>query len=170
VWLPTFGGQPRPGLNVLDADRELKPVVREIIALVHDASRTLATGHIGFEESLAVVAAARDIGLQRVLVTHPEWYGVALTTRQIRALAGDGVFFEHCYLNGRDPAGLGQIVAQIRAVGAASTVLTTDLGQEGNPLPVEGMKTYIGALLDAGLSQQEVSQMARANPAWLVGL
>jgi hypothetical protein len=170
VWLPTFGGQPRPGVTVLDADGELRPVVREIIRLVRDADRTLATGHIGFQESLTVAAAARESGLRHLLVTHPEWYGVSLTAGQLTALAGEGVFFEHCYLNGRDPAGLDQIVAQIRAVGVESTVLTTDLGQEGNPLPTDGMRAYIANLLGAGFSRTEVNRMAAENPAGLVGL
>ena len=170
VWLPTFGGQPRTGVTVLDAEGQLKWVVREIMALVRDADRVVATGHIGFEESSAVVAAAREMGLRKVLITHPEWPGLNLSTKQLRALAGEGAFFEHCYLNSRDPAGLERITAQIRAVGVECTVLTTDLGQAGNPLPVEGMRAYIGALLDLGLSRAEVGRMMRENPAWLLGL
>lgn len=178
VWLPTFGGQPRTGVTVFDANGQLKPVVREVIALMRDADRVLATGHIGFEESLAVVAAAREMGLRKVLITHPEWPGVNLSTEQLKALAGDvrepqsneDVFFEHCYLNGRDQAGLECIAAQIRAVGAESTVLTTDLGQVGNPLPVEGMRAYIAGLLALGFSRAEVSRMVGDNPARLLGV
>lgn len=170
VWLPTFGGQPRPGTTVLGADGELKPVVREIISLVRDADRVLATGHIGFQESLAVVAVAQDMGLPRVLITHPEWSGLNLTTEQLRALAGEGVFFEHCYLNGRDQAGLQRIADQIRAVGVECTVLTTDLGQAGNPLPVEGMRAYIAGLLGLGFTPADIGRMAGENPALLLGL
>jgi len=176
IWLPTFGGQPRTGVTVFDADsadvstQTLKPVVREIMALVRDADRVLATGHIGFTESLAVVAAAREMGLKRLLVTHPEWPGVNLTLAQLSALSGEGVFFEHCYLNGRDAPGLEHIAAQIRAVGVESTVLTTDLGQAGNPLPVDGMRSYMAGLLALGFGRAEVSRMTRANPAQLLGL
>jgi hypothetical protein len=130
----------------------------------------LATGHIGFQESLAIVAAARALGLRRVLVTHPEWPGVDLSMGELTELAGAGVFFEHCYLNGRDRQGLEHIAAQIRAVGVESTVLTTDLGQAGNPLPVEGMRSYIAGLLDLGFDRVQVDRMAKENPATLLGL
>ena len=170
VWLPTFGGQPRTGVTVLGEDGQLRPVVRDVIALVRDADRTLATGHIGFQESLAVVTAAREMGLFSVLITHPEWYGVDLNTEQLQALAGDRVFFEHCYLNGRDRAGLERIAAQIRAVGSESTVLTTDLGQTGNPSPVKGMRAYIADLLGVGFTPTEVGRMTRECPAELLGL
>lgn len=170
IWLPTFGGQPRKGVTTLDARGQLKPSVREIIALVRDAERVLATGHIGFEESLAVVAASQDMGLSRVLVTHPEWPGLDLTADQLRALAGDGIFFEHCYLNGRNTEGLERIGAQIRATGPHSTALTTDLGQAGNPLPVEGMRSFMESLLALGFAPYDISRMARANPAQLLGL
>lgn len=176
VWLPTFGGQPRTGVTVLDADgprsapMEPRPVVREIMALVRDADRVLATGHIGFEESLAVVRTAWDMGLRKVLITHPEWPGLDFGIGQLSSLVGAGVFFEHCYLNARDRAGLERIAAQIRAVGVESTVLTTDLGQAGNPSPVQGMRSYIGGLLGLGFSPAEVDRMARQNPAGLLGL
>lgn len=170
VWLPTFGGQPRTGTTVFDAEGQLKPVVREIIALLRDADRVLATGHIGFQESRAVVSAAREMGMRKVVITHPEWQGLGLTSAELRALVGKGVFFEHCYSNGRDDAGLARIAAQIRAVGVESAVLTTDLGQVGNPLPVEGMRAFIADLLALGFSQAEVDRMVRGNPAQLLGL
>ncbi len=176
IWLPTFGGQPRTGVTVFDADGSdrsqptLKPVLREIVALVRDADRVLATGHISFIESLAVVDAAQEMGLHRLLVTHPEWPGVDLTIAQLQALAREGVFFEHCYLNGRDEPGFAHIADQIRAIGVESTVLTTDLGQAENPLPVDGMRSYMAALLALGFGPGEVSRMAQANPAQLLGL
>jgi len=170
VWLPTFGGQPRSEITVLDSDGQLRMVVRQIIALVRDADRVLATGHISFRESLAVVEVAREMGLSKVLITHPEWHGLDLTSEQLRALAGEGVFFEHCYLNGRHREGLKRIAEQIQAVGPESTVLTTDLGQVGNPLPAEGMRAYIAALLDLGFSQAEIEQMTKENPTRLLRL
>jgi hypothetical protein len=170
IWLPTFGGRPRHSEVTLDHHGQLKSVVREIMALVRDAGKVLATGHVGFEESLAVVRAAQEMNLLRVLITHPEWPGVDLSTEELRSLAADFVVFEHCHLNGRDPNGLSRITAQIRAVGAENTILTTDLGQSANPTPVEGMRQFIADLLSQGFSQREVDLMARENPARLMTL
>ena len=57
----------------------------------------------------------------------------------------------------------------------AKTVLEDDgalvtRGQVGMPHPVEGMRRCIRALLENGLSQQQVNYMVRDNPATLVGL
>jgi hypothetical protein len=170
IWLPTFGGRPRPGEVTLDHHGQLKSAVREIMVLVRDAGRILATGHVGFQESLAVVRAAQEMHLPRVLVTHPEWPGLDLSTEELMSLAADFVMFEHCYLNGRDHAGLSRIAAQIRAVGAENTILTTDLGQSGNPTPVEGMRQFVADLLSQGFSQRQLQLMVRENPARLLRL
>jgi hypothetical protein len=55
-------------------------------------------------------------------------------------------------------------------VGVASTVLSTDLGQAGNPHPVAGMRAYLAALSRAGLRDGEIRRMAVDHPAYLLGL
>jgi hypothetical protein len=86
VWLPTNGsrqdcgrhGPPeylrfateeeKRGLAVTDEDGKLLPAVRDVFDVVSEYDAVLATGHITFEEHLAV---ARELGSSgRVLVTH----------------------------------------------------------------------------------------------------
>ena len=50
------------------------------------------------------------------------------------------------------------------------SIITTDLGQVGMPHPVEGMRRCMLALLENGLTRQQVDYMVRTNPARLVGL
>lgn len=62
------------------------------------------------------------------------------------------------------------LIDWIQAIGPEHTVLGSDLGQVGNPLPVEGYRGVVERLLDAGLSVHDVQLMIRDNPARLIGL
>lgn len=177
VWLPTFsarGNSDSPdGITVLDEAGELRPVVREIIRLVADADAILGTGHLSVPEIALVVKEARRLGLKKVLITHPESHLVAMPVSVQRELAQLGAWFERCYVETLGPSaslGVPDLARQIRAVGPASTVISTDLGQEGNPAPVDGFRDYVAGLLANGVSWAEVRLMAVDNPSRLLGL
>ena len=178
VWLPTFSargkaGQPG-GITVLDESGGLLPVVREILALVRDADAILGTGHLSLSEISIVVRAAKEMGLRKVLVTHPENESiVGMPVEMQRDLAELGAWFERCYVSTLEPGSrvtVESIAGQIRAVGPRSTIVSTDLGQSDNPTPVEGLRAYAGALLAAGLTLDELRLIAAENPARLVGI
>lgn len=58
----------------------------------------------------------------------------------------------------------------IKAVGADHCTLITDLGQYLNPVPADGMKEFILALKNKGITDEQINWMARKNPARLLGL
>ena len=126
-------------------DGQLLPAVRDVLALVRDADVALGTGHIAVAETVALVRMAREMGLRKVVITHPEAPFREIPVEVQRELAGEGVFFERCYNNTIRKTGdgltLAALAAQIRAVGVNSTILATDLGQADNPSPVEGMRS-----------------------------
>jgi microsomal dipeptidase-like Zn-dependent dipeptidase len=62
------------------------------------------------------------------------------------------------------------IVKNIRAVGIESTVLGSDFGQAKNVPPVEGMKTYLQQLYEAGFSETEIERMAVKTPSALLNI
>jgi hypothetical protein len=65
---------------------------------------------------------------------------------------------------------LAELVTRIRAAGAENVVLSTDLGQPGNPVPAVGFASGVQRLLDAGVTQREIDLMIRRNPARLLNL
>jgi hypothetical protein len=65
---------------------------------------------------------------------------------------------------------IGDYVKAIRAVGPRSCILSSDLGQAGNPLHPDGLAAFFKALRDAGISQADVDLMSRTNPAKALGL
>jgi imidazolonepropionase-like amidohydrolase len=100
-------------------------------------------------------------------------FGATLSIEEQRQMAEKGAFIEHCFLctmplgERLDPM---KIVEAVRAVGAERCILTTDLGQDVNPPPAEGMRMMVATLLTCGLSVEEMELMIKVNPARLLGL
>ena len=181
IWMPTRNaahvhrqeGKPG-GISLLSDSGELLPEVYEILDLIGQAGMILGTGHISPAESLALARAARQKGLRKILVTHPEAAFIRMPVELQVTLARDGVCFERCFVDTTplmpSPISLDEIAGAIRHVGVDSTVLSTDFGQAGNPPPVEGMRRYLSALASAGFTPSEIRRMAGENPAGLLDL
>ena len=129
----------------------------------------LATGHLGKREILALVRTAKEIGLQRVMVTHAEFPSQSLTAEEQVELADPGAMIEHCFTTmhtGKAP--WEEVIDSIRKVGAKRCVLSTDPGQTINPPVSDGFAMFAQTLLDAGLTDAEIHRMAASNPAALI--
>jgi hypothetical protein len=181
IWMPTrdaahgrAGQGLDGGISILDAENRLVPVVSDILALIRDADAILGTGHLSVAEIYALVRQAQDMGLRKILITHPECRFSWMPVETQCVFVSDGVFFERCYLNalpGSHPdVTMAEMAAHIRTVGVASTVLSTDLGRAGAPTPVEGMHAYLSALAAEGFTPDELRRMAGENPASLLGV
>jgi len=181
IWMPTRSaahvhrqeGKPG-GISLLSDSGELLPEVYDILDLIGQSEMILGTGHISPTESLALARAARNKGLRKILVTHPEAAFIRMPVELQASLARDGVCFERCFVDTtplmRSPVSLDEIVGAIRSVGVATTILSTDFGQAGNSPPVEGMRRYLSALATAGFRPSEIHRMAGENPASLLDL
>ena len=60
--------------------------------------------------------------------------------------------------------------AAIRAVGIEHCILSSDLGQAGNPHPAAGLLAFYQALREQGFSESEIDRMGKINPAKVLGL
>jgi len=183
VWMPTFSaasemeklGISEKGIKILDDNGNIVPAIKEILDMVKSHEMVLATGHISTAETFALVDEARQKGITRIIITHPleTGLGANLTIEEQRQLADKGAFIEHCFIctmplgDRLDPV---RIVEAVRAVGAKRCILTTDFGQEWNPLPAEGMRMMVATLLKCGLNIEEIELMIKVNPAKLLNL
>jgi predicted TIM-barrel fold metal-dependent hydrolase len=50
------------------------------------------------------------------------------------------------------------------------TILGSDLGQVGNPRPIDGFRMVIGTCLDLGYTEEDIRKMVSTNAARLFGL
>ncbi|MGH2599933.1 MAG: DUF6282 family protein, partial [Dehalococcoidia bacterium] len=157
-------------IRVTDEDGAVTPITRQCLEVVARHDMVLATSHVSPKELTAVVRAAHEAGVRRIIVTHPEFPTTYLSIEQHKELLPYGVMFERCFTTWfTGKVSWEQVVENIRTVGPSSTVLSTDLGQTTNPYVDEGMALYIDKLLDAGFSESELEQMVRHNPARVLG-
>jgi hypothetical protein len=63
-----------------------------------------------------------------------------------------------------------QKIADIRALGPANVILSTDLGQPGRVNYAEAYQMAIAVLLKEGFTQLEIDLMTKTNPARFLGL
>ena len=155
-----------PWLKVTDEDGKVSKAVHECLEIIGKHDMIVATGHISPTEMPAVVKAAAEHKVQRIVITHPEFPTTCLSIDQQRELARFNVYFERCFTT----AYTGKIswegmFENIRTIGPSSTILSTDLGQSNNPHVDEGLAIFIQRLLDADFNETEIQQMASRNPA-----
>ena len=90
------GIAPAP-ITVLDGAGAVTEAARCCLELIAEHEMILATGHLGRREIAALVAACRDAGVRRVVVTHAEFPSQSLTADEQRELADMGAVIEHCF-------------------------------------------------------------------------
>ncbi len=158
-----------PPLTVLDEKGKISEAARRCVELIGRHNMVLATGHLGRHEIFPLVRAAREMKLQRILVTHAEFPSQNFSAEEQAELADAGAFIEHCFTTmhtGKAP--WDAVIDSIRKVGAERCVLSTDLGQTINPPVAEGFAMFAQTLLDAGFSTEQIRRMAVTNPGALI--
>lgn len=171
VWMPTRSAatEGTPGLRLTGDDGALLPEVFDVIEVVRAADMVLASGHASPKETLALLAAAKELGVARTVVTHP--VGIA-DPAQIREMTALGAYIEHAFLSctpSRQRTTPSEMAAAVREIGVERCIVTTDFGQWMNPSPAEGMRMAIAELLNAGMSDDEVTALVTRNPLGLIG-
>lgn len=191
VWFPTFSsgrhidchpehqGFPTPTVDlttvqtVVSRDGELVPEVGQVLDQIADAGAVLNGGHMYPEDIRAVFTLAREKGITRMVVSHPDFV-IGADPDLCREFIGLGAKVEH-EMHMYDPEAsmrwpIQQLFDWISALGPENTVLASDFGQRGMPRPVDAFLRVCGALLDLGLSERDLQQMVRDNPTHLLNL
>ena len=180
VWMPTFDAENqvrfskenRPFVSV-SRGGALLPEVKEVIGLIAKHQLTLATGHSTPEEVLMLIREARAQGVQRIVVTHAMLAPVQMSVAQMREAVKLGAKLEFVYNALIGPSKMfeiGQYAEAIRQVGVDACILSSDLGQAGNPLHPDGLMAFFAGLRSQGFSVAEIETMSKRNPAKLLGL
>jgi ABC-type molybdate transport system substrate-binding protein len=180
VWMSTFDAENqvrfskenRPFVSV-SKNGELLPATKAVIAAIAKHGLVLATGHVSPEEGLMLVREGKRQGVQHIVVTHAMNDPIRMTVPQMQEAAKLGAFVEFVGGNIGDADGKGRMDRfgdAIKKIGPEFCILSSDLGQKGNPLPTDGFAAFLGAMKARGLTEQDIDRMARRNPAQLLGL
>jgi len=180
VWMPTndaeaqvkYSKQSRPIVKVSE-NGELVADAKAVIAMIAKHDLILGSGNISAEETLMVFREGQRQGVKRMIATHGMAAPTFLTIDQAKEAARLGAFIEIVGGNLAGPDAQKKIerfAEQIRGVGPASVIMSSDLGQKGNALPPDGFAVFIDAMRKKGFTDQELDVMTRRNPATLLGL
>lgn len=194
VWMPTFSAanhirhshrknylatrdvmlKPK-GLTVVTDTGELVDDAKIILDQIAQYDAVLSAGHLHISEIWPLFDEAKKRGVKRLLVNHPTFL-IDASLSDIKELSAMGAMLEHscCMWAGVQnksgkytPEGLD---ALIKAGGVDNTIIGSDLGQEGNPTPVEGLRHVVGMCLDLGYGETEIRKMVGGNAARLMGM
>ena len=181
VWMPTFDAenQVRSSLSYVrgsdgspfvpvSKNGALLPEVKEVIALAAKHGLTLETGHSSAEECLLIVREAQRAGVRNVVVTHAMLAPVHMTVAQMQQAAAMGAWIEFVYnalIGPNKEFQFADYAKAIRAVGVEHCILSSDLGQAGNPLHPDGLVAFFAGLQSAGFEPAEIARMSQRNPS-----
>lgn len=180
VWMSTYDSEAqvrynkenRPYVHVAE-DGKLLPATRAVIAMIVKHHLIMATGHNSASVDLLLIREARAQGVQGMVVTHPMVEPIHMTIPQMQEAAKMGAYIEFTYngLIGKSKEfNFPDYARAMRAVGVEHCIISSDMGQPLNPLHPDAMAAFIKGLKEQGISQAEIDQMAKMNPARLLGL
>ena len=181
VWLPTqhaenqLAKDGKSGGVTCVRDGNIVPELKDILTLVRDHDVVLGTAHLAPAEVFVVVEAAKAMGIDKIVVTHPEFHIVGMSLEdQIRVVKDYDVFLERCYAQpiggGKYKSNLEDNLLVIREVGSRNIVIATDGGQVENPNWEIALAEYLQFLADRGVSESELHTMTRTNPGKLLNM
>ena len=190
VWMPTYhslahyketgkmGGYAHMGadakqeyevkpITILDENDNLIPEIEPILKLVKKQNAILGTSHLSAHEALKLIEAGHDMGLERMLLTHPFFSPPACSIEDIKKAVELGAFVEFCAGNALSaipkPISLDLYKEAIEAVGTEQCIISSDCGHPRKTLPPETLRMFAHALLFKGVPAKDIDAMLKAN-------
>lgn len=156
------------GLTVVDKENRalLNKETREVLEIIAREDLILATGHLSSKEVELLVKEALNVGVKRIIVTHPFFKATDMPLeKQVELSRLEGVFIEIAYVNLKiDKIPITSYIKLIETAGPENVILSTDLGQLSSETVGEGWKHYFELLKKEGISEDKLVQMAIENP------
>jgi len=181
VWLPTTHAKNQVekngktgGIECLDNGKVVKPLT-EIFKMIKYYDAVLGTGHLSPAEIFPVVDQAKSLGLNKIVITHPEFWVVGMSHEdQARIVRDYDVYLERCYAQpmggGIYKSNLEDNLLIIKNVGYKNVIVDTDGGQVENPYWEVAMEEYMQYLVDQGITIDQLDVMTKKIPSMLLGL
>lgn len=181
VWLPTTDSRNERALKGYDdgivcvEGGHVTPVMEEILRMLRHYGAVLGTGHLDASESRTVIDAARNLGVERILVDHPEYWVTRMSLEEQEQLVEDyGVYMGRYYAqpmpDGSFHVNLEENLQALRRMGPEHMIISTDGGQLANPHWEEALRRYMQFFADNGVPMEQIDYMSKTLPARLLGL
>jgi len=183
VWMPTLearaykrfhnpnmsNAEAAKFLTVFDTDKHLLSSVHEVLEVAAQYKMIVCTGHLSAEEGIAVIKAAKEHGVVKMVATHADNPADFYTEEQQVECVRLGAVVEHCYFTVFKKRTLPEaMVSQLKAVGFDNTFISTDFGQPDNLYPDEGINEFLVTLSQNGVKDEDLEKVVKINPARLI--
>lgn len=150
-------------ISIVGDDGDVRPEVRDILSLIKEHDAVLSGGHLGADELNLLIRTAHEMGLRRIVVSHPN-YVIGATAAQCAEWVALGARFEHCLCMYDERSSfyhwdVDVLLEYVKAAGVENSQLGSDLGQQDNPLPVDAFGVMVRKLLDAGVSHTDIRRL-----------
>ena len=159
----------------LDAKGRLSPSLEAVLSVLGDhRDVALATGHVSPAEVDAVVKRAKDLGIGRIIVTHPLFL-VDADLDEVKTWARLGAYIEFTAINSFPESVLytlppARIAEVIRVIGADRVILSSDAGLKGNGWPFGNVARVLDLLRAEGIADDDLRRLVVDNPANALGV
>jgi hypothetical protein len=152
VWLPTqsavadsfyFKRDLTQAVPITDEKGKYLPELIEILDMIAKKDVILGTGHLSSPETEKLVPVAKERGVKKILVQHPEYPVINMPIDMQKRLVRQGVYMERCYINLFPPRNTFQyVIEKLNATGVEFSVMATDFGRADLDEQVVGMRNY----------------------------
>lgn len=161
------------GIEVFDADGKPIDGLFDVLDLIAQHRAILSTCHLSVPEIVKLVPAARERGVEKIMITHPFFKVPALDLDTLRSLVDQGAYaeFGYCTISPMwNHAALTRVVEAINALGPERCILMSDGGQRHNPMPAECLRVFAQSVYESGVAEADVLKMIKDNPLDLLEL
>ena len=149
---------------------EVLPETREVLRAIARHDLILATGHLARDDTFAVVDAARQEGVSRIVVTHPEFTCQNFSIEDQVALADRGCIVERALSTPWSGKTTWEhVIDGVRAVGVERSLFSSDFGNPAYPAVEDGLALWADRLLGAGFDEDEVRELIVGQSRRLAG-
>jgi hypothetical protein len=180
VWMATYDTRAQVLVSKADrpyvavaSDSQLLPETKAVIAMIKKYDLVMATGHNSPEDDLLLIQEARKQGITHIVVTHAMLSPTSMTIPQMQQAATLGAYIEFVYnglIGNSKQFDFADYAKAIRAIGPEHCILSSDMGQPANPLHPDALLLFFDGLKKQGLTQADIDQMSKVNPARLLSL
>ena len=154
-------------LTCIDSDGELVTEVKEILELLDNSQTSLASGHISYQEILAIIQYIDKHKLNVNFLLNHVFYRIPdLTIAQLKQCIRPWVYFETAYLSISKAyayTSAQHLANGILAMPTANWIMSTDSGQPNNPSATQSMVSFMEKMELFGLDSEQIKQFTQVN-------
>lgn len=153
------------GYTLDEGNGDKMAALRRALQVIADNDLILATGHFDRNETLTVVRIAHEMGIRRIIMTHPLFQTTELDPETMRRMWEEyGAYSELAFVNlAMDDLSYEQYIEVIEGVGSQGVILSSDVGQVFSAGVGDALREFFTELQARGVKEDDIVQMSVMN-------